>query len=431
MAASTMPTASSTESRFDQARFIPADAIFALTAQYQEDLSPQKVNLGQGTYRDADGRPWVLPSVKKARESLFEQGLNHEYLPIVGLLKFQQATARLVLGAELSAELGNKVATCQSLSGTGALHLAGLLLRACQKSPPKVYIPEPTWSNHHQVFGSLGFPCESFKYYDHERNDMDIESYYSTLERAEPNSVVILHACAHNPTGLDPSEEHWRQIAHLMKARNLFPLFDAAYLGFNSGNLDEDAFAIRLFIGEMNMEAGICVSFAKNMGLYGERVGCFLLANKSKQIAVNTQSMLEMLQRSEVSNPPAFGARIASQILGRDDLKKMWYADMITMSDRIRSMRNALYDHLVSLGAPGAWEHLIRQSGMFGFLGLSLEIVLRLRGLSSIIILTWRVKEKYHIYMADNSRISIAGLNEGNVEYVARSIAQCLQDVKK
>jgi aspartate aminotransferase len=138
---------------------------------------------------------------------------------------------------------------------------------------PKIYIPEPTWSNHHQVFSSLGFSCESFKYYDHETRDLDIESYYSTLRNAEPKSIVILHACAHNPTGCDPTKEQWREIAQLMKARQLFPLFDAAYLGFNSGNYDEDAFAIRLFVGEMKMEAGICISFAKNMGLYGELRG--------------------------------------------------------------------------------------------------------------------------------------------------------------
>lgn len=256
------------------------------------------------------------------------------------------------------------------------MHLAGLLLRACQFPLPKIYIPEPTWSNHHQVFSSLGFPCESFKYYDHGTRDLDIESYYSTLKSAEPQSIVILHACAHNPTGCDPTKDQWREIAQLMKDRQLFPLFDAAYLGFNSGNYDEDAFAIRYFVGEMAMETGICISFAKNMGLYGklhghlpvsrsngkrnleligntmigERVGCFMLATKTSEAAVNTQSMLEMLQRSEVSNPPAFGAKIASQVMGAKDLKEMWFADMVTMSGRIRSMRQALYDHLLSFG---------------------------------------------------------------------------------
>ncbi|OOQ87327.1 Aspartate aminotransferase, cytoplasmic [Penicillium brasilianum] len=411
----TVSTSLASETRFHQARFIPPDAIFALTAEYLQDAHPQKVNLGQGTYRDGDGQPWVLPSVNRARETLSAQGLDHEYLPILGLQTFREATAEAVLGSELFAQQKSKLATCQSLSGTGALHLAGLLLRACQFPLPKVYIPEPTWSNHHQVFSSLGFPCESFKYYDHGTRDLDIESYYSTLKSAEPQSIVILHACAHNPTGCDPTKDQWREIAQLMKDRQLFPLFDAAYLGFNSGNYDEDAFAIRYFVGEMAMETGICISFAKNMGLYGERVGCFMLATKTSEAAVNTQSMLEMLQRSEVSNPPAFGAKIASQVMGTKDLKEMWFADMVTMSGRIRSMRQALYDHLLSFGAPGSWDHLIRQSGMFGFLGLSPEVVLKL-------------KNEYHVYMAANSRISIAGLNPSNAEYVAHSITQCLKD---
>ncbi|KAJ5117015.1 aminotransferase [Penicillium angulare] len=366
---------------FDQARFIPADAIFALTAQYQANPFPQKVNLGQGTYRDADGKPWVLPSVRQAREALLEQGLQHEYLPILGLKQFRDQTAELVLGSELYKEQENKIATCQSLSGTGALHLAGLLLKAVHTELPKVYIPEPTWSNHYQVFQSLGFKCEPFKYYDPETKSLDIDSYYSMLRTAEPNSVVILHACAHNPTGFDPTKEQWREIAQIMKARQLFPLFDSAYLGFNSGNLDEDAFAIRLFMGEFNMEAGVCVSFAKNMGLYGERVGCFLVATNDEQVTVRTQSMLEMLQRSEVSNPPGFGAKIASEVLGNDALRKQWYQDMVTMSDRIRSMRETLYKGLISFGAPGSWDHLIQQSGMFGFLGLSSDVVVKLRGL--------------------------------------------------
>ncbi|KAJ5779889.1 Aspartate aminotransferase [Penicillium paradoxum] len=403
---------SPTQSWFDQARFIPPDAIFALTAQYLADPSPKKVNLGQGTYRDEHGNPWVLPSVRMGKE-LLSQELNHEYLPIAGLSCFRKEAAKIALGPEPFYQQQNKLATCQSLSGTGALHLAGLLLRACKSPLPKVYIPEPTWSNHHQVFASLGFHCETFRYYDPETKGLDIESYYSALRLAEPNSVVIVHACAHNPTGCDPSKDQWRELARLFKERQLFPLFDAAYLGFNSGNVDSDAFAIRLFIEESELEAGVCLSFAKNMGLYGERVGCLLLATSTEETAAKTQSMLEMLQRSEVSNPPAYGAKIASTILANATLRQAWHDDLITMSSRIRSMRLKLYDSLVSTGAPGSWEHLLYQSGMFGFLGLSPVVVLRLRA-------------QYHIYMASNSRISIAGLNEQNVDYVGKSITECL-----
>ncbi|PWY76071.1 aromatic-amino-acid aminotransferase [Aspergillus sclerotioniger CBS 115572] len=400
---------------FKATRYIPPDSIFALTAEYNLDPSPEKVNLGQGTYRDKNGQPWVLPSVQKSREILLTQGLNHEYLPILGLQSFRDNATRMALGPDLYERIQSRVSTCQALSGTGSLHTAGLLLRSC-RSPllPKIYIPSPTWSNHHQVFSSLGFVCESFTYYDPVLRSLDIESYYSALRNADPGSVVILHACAHNPTGCDPSKSQWKELGHIIKERGLFPLFDAAYLGFNSGNVDEDAFAIRYFADELGLEVGVCLSFAKNMGLYGERTGCLFLVTRTEETAMNTQSTLEMLQRAEVSNPPAYGAKIAATILSSPELKDLWYKDLETMSGRIRDMRVALYDALIKHGVPGNWDHLIRQSGMFGFLGLESDVVLRL-------------KEDYHIYMAGNSRVSIAGLNEGNVEYVGRSIAECLR----
>ncbi|PYI03157.1 aromatic-amino-acid aminotransferase [Aspergillus sclerotiicarbonarius CBS 121057] len=399
---------------FASATYIPPDAIFALTAEYNTDTAPEKVNLGQGTYRDANGQPWVLPAVQKSREILLAQGLNHEYLPILGLQSFRDNATLMALGSELYERVQSRLATCQALSGTGSLHTAGLLLRSCRNPLPKIYIPSPTWSNHHQVFSSLGFTCESFNYYNSAHKDLDIESYSSALQNADPGSVVILHACAHNPTGCDPSKQQWMELGHIIKQRGLFPLFDAAYLGFNSGNVDDDAFAIRYFVGELGLEAGVCLSFAKNMGLYGERTGCLFLVTRSKETAVNTQSTLEMLQRSEVSNPPAYGAKIAATVLSNRELKDLWYKDLETMSGRIRAMRVALYNSLNKYGAPGNWDHLIRQSGMFGFLGLEPDVVLQL-------------KDKYHIYMAANSRVSIAGLNEKNVEYVARSIAECLK----
>ncbi|RAL03293.1 aromatic-amino-acid aminotransferase [Aspergillus ibericus CBS 121593] len=399
---------------FDSATYIPPDAIFALTAEYNTDTSPNKVNLGQGTYRDENGQPWVLPSVQKSREILLTQGLNHEYLPILGLQSFRDNATLMALGPDLYEKVQSRLSTCQALSGTGSLHTAGLLLRSCHSPPPKIYIPSPTWSNHHQVFSSLGFPCESFTYYDSSHKDLNIESYISALKTATPGSVVILHACAHNPTGCDPTKQQWIQLGQIIKERGLFPLFDAAYLGFNSGNVDDDAFAIRYFVGELGLEVAVCLSFAKNMGLYGERTGCLFLVTRSKETAVNAQSTLEMLQRSEVSNPPAYGAKIAATILSSRELKDLWYKDLETMSGRIRAMRVALYNSLNDYGAPGNWDHLVRQSGMFGFLGLEPDVVLKL-------------KEEYHIYMAGNSRVSIAGLNETNVEYVARSIAECLK----
>ncbi|KAL2856641.1 pyridoxal phosphate-dependent transferase [Aspergillus pseudoustus] len=400
---------------FTSAPHIPADAIFALTAEYNADPSPQKVNLGQGTYRDDNGQPWVLPAVRESRKILEERGLRHEYLSILGLPGLRAKTAELVFG-EGYASIKDKLATSQTISGTGSLHLAGQAIKylySQQSLPlPTVYIPEPTWSNHNLLFSSLGFECRTFRYYDEGTKSLDINSYLSVLRGAEPGSIVILHACAHNPTGLDPSIEQWKEIGNIVKKGGLFPLFDAAYLGFNSGDYDQDAWAVKNFVLELGLEAAVCLSFAKNMGLYGERVGALILATPDKKSATNTQSVLESLQRSVISNPPAYGARIAETVLSDDKLRGVWFEDLKTMSGRIQEMRRVLYEGLTRYST-GNWDHLIRQSGMFGFLGLSPNAVRIL-------------KEEYHIYMAGNSRVSIAGLNTKNVDYVARSIAEVL-----
>ncbi|KFY91999.1 hypothetical protein V500_04358 [Pseudogymnoascus sp. VKM F-4518 (FW-2643)] len=369
---------------FDASIRVQPDAIFALTAEYNADLAASKVNLGQGTYRDEHGQPWVLPSVREARKRLEQQGLTHEYLPILGLPEFRRVVAETILGPEIYLIKNSQIASCQSLSGTGALHLAGRLLERCRSSRPKVYLPEPTWSNHMQVFSSLGFDCQKFRYYDPESREIDMESYLTVLSAAEPGSVVVLHACAHNPTGCDPTDQQWEEIGRIMKEKDLFPLFDAAYLGFNSGSLDRDAFAIRHFINTLGMEAAVCVSFAKSMGLYGERVGCVFFVASTVEIALNCTSVLEQSQRSEISNPPAYGARIVNMVLNDINLRSMWYDDLVSMNSRIRSMRLALYDNLIS-------------------------------------------QEKYHIYMAEDSRISVAGLNKANVVYVAAAISSCLE----
>ncbi|KAL4764806.1 pyridoxal phosphate-dependent transferase [Aspergillus foveolatus] len=411
---------------FSTAPYVPPDAIFALTVEYNADPSPFKVNLGQGTYRDNCGLPWVLPSVKEARRILNEKGLVHEYLPILGLKGLREGAARLVFGEGYTA-IAEKLATSQAISGTGSLHLAGSLIKYCTLrekggaadadadavAARKVYIPSPTWSNHHLLFSSLGFTVNQFNYYNSATRSLNIDAYLAALRSADHGSVVVLHACAHNPTGLDPNFEQWKKIGNIIKERRLFPIFDAAYLGFNSGDYDKDAWAIRYFVNELEVECGVCLSFAKNMGLYGERVGALIIATADPVLARNTQSVLESLQRSEISNPPAFGAKIAEAILSDDRLKDVWREDLKTMSGRIAEMRRALFDGLTRYASANNWDHLVRQSGMFGFLGLEGQVVRIL-------------KDEYHIYMAENSRISIAGLNAGNVDYVARSIGEVL-----
>ncbi|THV72209.1 aromatic-amino-acid aminotransferase, partial [Aureobasidium pullulans] len=295
---------------FANAPLIPADEMFALAADFKLDQHPNKVNLGPGSYKDENGQPWILPSVAVSRRIIAEQGLYHEYLPILGSPEFRTEVAKLVLGDTGYQVKESKIASGQTISGTGALHMAGLFVKRFSRLSNDVYISDPTWMNHHGVFKSLGFNCLKYRYYDAETKTLAYESIIQTLESATSGSIVVLHACAHNPTGC------------------LFPLFDAAYLGFNSGRIDDDAFAIRHFINDLGMEAIVSVSFAKNMG---ERVGCLLLVSSTEEAVKNSQSALESLTRIEFSNPPAYGARIAATILQDKELVAQWHKDLVTM----------------------------------------------------------------------------------------------------
>ncbi|WYZ36699.1 hypothetical protein EsH8_II_000205 [Colletotrichum jinshuiense] len=399
-------------SAFERSEFIPPDAIFDVTRRYVNDTNSDKVNLGQGTYRDENGQPWILPSVRLAKESLGEPG--HEYLPIAGLKAFRDEAVKLVFGAT-KAFAEDRIASCQSLSGTGALLLTGLALKKAATGIETIYITDPTWSNHELLFSSLGFEVKQLPYY--KDRAFDFEGYMATLKAAGPGSAVILHACAHNPTGCDPSPEQWREIASVVVERGIFPVFDSAYLGFNSGSVDEDAWAIRYFVDELGLEAAVCMSFAKSMGLYGERIGAVTFVADSADRARTVGSILENVQRATVSNPPAHGARIAAAVLGTPAAREQWARDLVTMSGRIRSMRQKVYDELVRLQTPGDWSHLVKQSGMFGYTGISKAQVQHL-------------EEKYHVYMADTSRISIAGLNEKNVEYFAKALDDTVRSVR-
>ncbi|KAL1863108.1 hypothetical protein Daus18300_008100 [Diaporthe australafricana] len=394
-------------SLFESVDYIPPDAIFDLTRLYLADPDARKVNLGQGTYKDEQGNPWILPSVRQAKETI--RDANHEYLPILGLASFRALTTHLIYGEKSKVISEERVATCQALSGTGALSLAGSFLHQTLPRGTPVYITDPTWSNHRQVFEAAGFEVREFRWYSAETGRLDLESVLAALLRAPPRSVFIFHASAHNPSGCDPSEREWRQIAEIVRQGRILPLFDAAYLGITSGSYGDDAFAIRCFADELGLETVVCASFAKNMGLYGERVGHLSIVTKSASSAKSVESRLAQLTRAHISNPPAYGARIAAAILGDSWLREQWERDLVTMSSRIAGMRKALYEELEKLGTPGDWKRILDQKGMFCILGLRLEKVLELRG-------------KYHIYMADSSRISIAGLNENNVAYVAAGI---------
>ncbi len=287
----------------------------------------------------------------------------------------------------------------QTISGTGAVHLGALFLAKFYPRPNNeaVYFSAPTWANHNQIFANVGLPIKTYPYFSPQTKGLDIDGMLDAIKNAPRGSIMLLHACAHNPTGVDPTRDQWRQIAEVVRNREHFPFFDCAYQGFASGDLNNDAWAVRLFIDE-GFELCVSQSFAKNFGLYGERAGCFHFVTAPGSEAVSTigriSSQLAILQRSEISNPPAYGARIASLILNDERLFQEWESNLRTMSGRIIDMRKALRGMLEEMRTPGTWQHITDQIGMFSFTGLSEKQVVKLR-------------EESSIYMTKNGRISM------------------------
>lgn len=309
----------------------------------------------------------------------------------------------------------------QTVSGTGAVHLGGAFLSKFLPQPtPAIYMSSPTWANHNQIFSNVRLPIKSYPYFSSDTKMLDFDGMISAISSAPKGSIVLLHGCAHNPTGVDPTRDQWKKIAEVVRAGNHFPFFDCAYQGFASGDLAKDAWAVRYFVGE-GFELCVAQSYAKNFGLYGERAGAFHFVagpgSDAQDTATRIASQLAILQRSEISNPPAYGARIASLILNDDTLFKEWERDLRTMSGRIVEMRKALQAHLEDLKTPGTWNHITSQIGMFSYTGLNEKQVGILR-------------DKWHIYMTKNGRISMAGLNTHNVQYVAEAISATVKETE-
>ncbi|KAG1488764.1 hypothetical protein G6F54_011895 [Rhizopus delemar] len=406
----------STASVFHQVPQAPPDVIFDLTAKYKADKNPNKVNVGVGAFRTDELKPYVLPVVKKADAILFnDDTLDHEYQPIAGQPSFTHAASRLILGADSPAIQENRFAAVQTISGTGANHTGATFLSQFHHQSKKCYISNPTWANHRSIFSLVGFEVEEYPYWHAGTRGLDYEGMLQAMRDAPEGSIFVLHACAHNPTGVDPTREQWKGIAKVMREKNHFPFFDCAYQGFASGDLDKDAWAVRYFVQE-GFELFVCQSFAKNFGLYGERCGNLTIVTKSAEEAKRVMSQFEKLQRAEISNPPAYGARIVDLVLNDEALYAEWKENLKYMSHRIIEMRKALFDHLVQLQTPGTWHHITDQIGMFSFTGLKAPQVKVL-------------KEKYSIYLTDNGRVSMAGLSSKNVEYFAKAIFYVVRNV--
>lgn len=407
---------------------LPPDPLFGLKARFSNDSRENKVDLGIGAYRDDNGKPWILPSVRLA-ENLIQNSpdYNHEYLPIGGLADFTSAAARVVFGGDSKAISQNRLVSIQSLSGTGALHVAGLFIKRQYKSldgtseDPLIYLSEPTWANHVQIFEVIGFKPVFYPYWHAASKTLDLKGYLKAINDAPEGSVFVLHATAHNPTGLDPTQEQWMEILAAISAKKHLPLFDCAYQGFTSGSLDRDAWAVREAVNNDKYEFPgiiVCQSFAKNVGMYGERIGAVHIVLPESDASLNSAifSQLQKTIRSEISNPPGYGAKIVSKVLNTPELYKQWEQDLITMSSRITAMRKELVNELERLGTPGTWRHITEQQGMFSFTGLNPEQVAKL--------------EKEHgVYLVRSGRASIAGLNMGNVKYVAKAIDSVVRDL--
>lgn len=395
-------------SNFSHLQVAPVIEVFHVNKCCVDDPSPTKVNLSIGAYRDGNEKPWVLPVVREAEKRLAnDASQNHEYLPVLGFEPFSKEATRLLLGDDCAAVKDGRVAGVQCLSGTGSLRVgAEFLTRILGR---KTYLmSSPTWENHKLVFKNAGFTdAREYRYWDQNARKIDFDGFIADLENAPDQAVVLLHACAHNPTGMDPTQEQWKKICTVIKKKGLFPFFDIAYQGFASGDTDKDAWPVRYFVKE-GLEMVVAQSFAKNFGLYNERIGHLAVVVSDVGTLPAIRSEISLLVRSNYSNPPNHGAKVVHMVLSNEDLKKQWFEHIKTMANRIGSMRKQLRDNLEKMKTPGTWSHITEQIGMFSYTGLNEKQVEMLA-------------KKHHVYLLKSGRISVAGINEKNVEYVAKA----------
>ncbi|XP_050670576.1 aspartate aminotransferase, mitochondrial [Leptidea sinapis] len=386
----------------------PPDVILGISEAYKRDTDPKKVNLGVGAYRDDEGKPFILPSVRKAEDIIHKKNLNHEYAPIGGEALYTDAVAKLAFGEDSPIFKDKSNCTVQTLSGTGALRLGLEFISKHYAKNQEIWLSTPTWGNHPQICNMLKLAHKKYRYFDPTTNSFDLKGAIEDIHKIPEGSIILLHACAHNPTGVDPKPEEWKQLSQVIKERKLFPFFDMAYQGFATGNVDNDAFAVRLFVKEGH-QVTLSQSFAKNMGLYGERAGALTFMCGDEATAAKVMSQVKIMIRTMYSNPPLYGARLVTEILTQPDLKQQWLADVKTMADRIITMRKHLRAGIEGAGNKQSWRHITDQIGMFCYTGLKPDQVERLT-------------KDFHIYLTKDGRISVAGISSKNVNYVAEAM---------
>ncbi|KAF4339690.1 aspartate aminotransferase [Fusarium beomiforme] len=388
------------------------DNAFAMIEAFKEDTYKKKVNLSPGIYRDNDAKTWILPSARQILQA--DPHLNHDISPQMGYPDLVSVAREITFKDTLGSR---SITSMQTIAGTGANYLIARFLSSVSQ-PKTVWLSNPTWENHPKIWRHTNPATEQrlYPYYNDKTSALDIEGMISTLkEQASKGDVVVLQACAHNPTGLDPSREQWAAIADVCEEKGLFPVFDSAYQGFATGDIDNDGWVIRLFTTRSNgtVEFAVAQSFSKNFGLYGERVGALHVVTESHETALKVEAVLKQISRAEITSTPGFGAKVVATIFQNPELKEQWHKDLDTMSGRLRHMRTRLHDGLMKRGTPGHWGHLLTDIGMFSMTGLSQEQVTTLR-------------DKFHVYLLPTGRLSFTGLTTGNVEYVAESIHHVL-----
>lgn len=398
-------------SLFSAVEMAPRDPILGLNEAYNADARPHKVNLGVGVYYDEQGRIPLLRAVAEAERQRVAAQAPRGYLPIEGIAAYDQAVQHLLFGAESSLVREGRAITVQAVGGTGALKIGADFLKRLLPDAV-VAISDPSWENHRALFESAGFPVQNYRYYDAASNGLNREGFLADLKALPERSVVVLHACCHNPTGVDLQPADWQAVLDVVKARNLVPFLDIAYQGFGDG-IEEDAQAVRLF-ADSGLTFLVSSSFSKSFSLYGERVGALTLVSESREESARVLSQVKRVIRTNYSNPPTHGATIVATVLSNPELRALWEAELGEMRQRIRTMRNALVEGLAAAGATRDFAFVNAQRGMFSYSGLTAEQVERL-------------KSEFGIYAVSTGRICVAALNERNLQPTIQAIAQVLK----
>ena len=394
---------------FDTVQPAPADPILGLSAAFADDPNPDKINLGVGEYRAADGGTPVLETVREAEGRIVAASTSKRYLPIDGTPEYGRAVRGLLFGAEAET-LEARCATVQAPGGTGALRVAGDFVHTLFPAS-KVWLSDPTWANHPKIFAAAGLETASYAYFDAGSRTVDEQSLLAALAAIPAGDVVLLHGCCHNPTGADLTADQWRRVGDALAAAGAVPLVDFAYQGFGDG-LEEDAAGLRLLL-ERVPELLVASSFSKNFGLYRERVGALTAVAASAEAAANLLSQLKVCVRTNFSNPPAHGSAIVTEILTDAGLRRRWEAEVAEMRARINGMRRLLVERLQAHGVGRDFSFIVTQRGMFSFSGLDGEQVKRLR-------------DEHAVYIVGSGRINVAGITPANVDRLCAAIAAVL-----